>query len=389
MDYDGGRGCLYAVMPMPPVRPDRLRPLFIPLLSALMLLLLAPGGVAASARPALAEDVTVFDGVALRHDQAMTEPIEENGVRYLNLHRTAEKTLTLPAAPANLRDARRIVAIVDIKPVLMQAPDKRVRPADPWTRLGYLTVVLPGEGEAPAREVEIMRFITGFGGAQTFRHDVTALAPLLHGETTLRIMVDTWLDPGWEVTVRLSYDDKGVGYRRPAFAQPVFHSRWVTSDNAKLRATVTIPEGLNQPRLRVISTGHADDGRDAHEFLSATHVLRIDGQIVAMWRPWREDGGTRRDQNPSSGRWEIDGRVLFSSDIDRSGWVPGVVVAPLIIPLPELAPGTHEIELEVLDIRPPDPETSGRGYWVESAIVVADEPWPSGPGAEEDGDDDQ
>lgn len=384
MDYDGDPGCLYAVMPMPPVRPDRLRPLFIPLLIALGLF--APsGGPLQAARLTVAEEVKVFDSVALKHDQTMTEPVEKDGVRYLNLHRAAEKTVALPAAPANLREARRIVAIVDIKPVLMQAPDKRVRPADPWTRLGYLTVVLPGEGDAPAREVEIMRFITGFGGAATFRHDVTALAPLLHGETTLRIMVDTWLDPGWEVSVRLSYDERGVGYRRPAFAQPVFMSRLVTSDNSKLRASVTIPEGLNQPRLRVLSTGHADDGRDAHEFLSATHVLRIDGQIVAMWRPWREDGGTRRDQNPSSGRWEIDGRVLFSSDIDRSGWVPGVVVSPLIIPLPELSPGTHEIELEVLDIRAPDPETGGRGYWVESAIVVADEPWPSGPGAGDDG----
>ncbi len=339
-----------------------------------------------------AEEVQIFSGVALRHDASMpkAEGLDEeaaaDAVRFLNLHRAAERTVTLPAIPTNKRDARRIVAIVEVKPVLMQAPDKRVRPADPWTRLGYLTVVLPAKGDEPEREVELMRFITGFGGAGTFRHDVTALAPLLGGEATIRIMIDTWVDPAWEVSVRLVYDTNGIGYRRPVFAEPVFLDRWVTSESSRLRATVTIPEGLNQPRLRILSTGHADDGRDAHEFVSATHLLRINGQVVAMWRPWREDGGLRREQNPASGRWSIDGRTIFSSDIDRSGWVPGTVVTPLIIPLPELTPGRHEIELEVLDIRPPDEVTNGRGYWVESAIVIADEPWPSGPEAgEEDG----
>src|SRR5690606_28121096 len=139
----------------------------------------------AIAMPAFAaEEVQIFNQVALRHDasipkaEGLDEEAAPDAVRFLNLHRAAERTVTLPAIPTNKRDARRIVAIVEVKPVLMQAPDKRVRPADPWTRLGYLTVVLPAKGDEPEREVELMRFITGFGGAGTFRHDVTALAPL-------------------------------------------------------------------------------------------------------------------------------------------------------------------------------------------------------------------
>ena len=41
---------------------------------------------------------------------------------------------------------------------------------------------------------------------------------------------------------------------------------------------------------------------------------------------------------------------------------------------------THRVELEILGIRPKEPpnESGGEphGYWVVSAIVVADEPWP-------------
>lgn len=366
--------------------PTLSRALFAWLLAALLVAAAAGSfGLAASSDPigstttADPENITLFSSATLRYNATSNGPIERDGVRYLNAERTAEITLDLPPAPADQREARRIMAVVNVRPVLMETPDKRVRPGDPWTRLGYLTVVLPSpEGaDLPPREVEVMRFVTGFGGANVFRQDVTSLAPLLHGSRTLRLTVDTWLDPGWEVTVRLVYDERGVGFRRPVFAEPVFYSRWVTAEKPTLRATVRIPEGLNQPRLRIVSTGHADDGRDAHEFVTSTHILKIDGKVVAMWRPWREDGGPRRDQNQASGRWEIDGRSLWSSDIDRSGWVPGVAVGPLVIPLPELTPGEHVIELEVLDIRAPDPETNGRGYWVESAIIVADEPWPN------------
>ena len=46
-----------------------------------------------------------------------------------------------------------------------------------------------------------------------------------------------------------------------------------------------------------------------------------------------------------------------------------------MVPVPELTPGEHEIELEILEIRPLD-ERGGFGYWRLSAMVVADEPWP-------------
>ena len=111
------------------------------------------------------------------------------------------------------------------------------------------------------------------------------------------------------------------------------------------------------------------------EFVTRSHVLRVDGEEVARFRPWREEGGPLRPGSPTSGRIVLDGRSLWSSDLDRSGWHPGARVEPLVVPVPELTPGEHEIELEILEIRPLD-ERGGFGYWRLSAMVVADEPWP-------------
>ena len=55
-------------------------------------------------------------------------------------------------------------------------------------------------------------------------------------------------------------------------------------------------------------------------------------------------------------------------------------VDPLIVPVPELSPGPHRVELEILGIRPKEPPDEGgvehHGYWVLSVLIVADEPWP-------------
>ena len=60
----------------------------------------------------------------------------------------------------------------------------------------------------------------------------------------------------------------------------------------------------------------------------------------------------------------------------RPGWHPGTTVEPLIIPVPELTPGRHTIELAIQGIRPCGPD-GGHGYWRTSVVVVADEPWPT------------
>jgi len=334
--------------------------------------------------PSYPQTHTVFEAAHLEYEEDFEDGDRRAGYAMYYSGITAENSVALPEQPEDQANARTITAIVKVEPILKQNNKGALRPGDPWTRLGSLSVVLPADetntdfdhdGKPDdVREVEIMRFITGFGGAQTFTQDVSALAPLLSDESTFRVNISTFLSPGWRASVKIQYGTQPPGYRRPVFAEPLFHVREVTEQNNAVRATVTIPEGLDQPRLRLISTGHATDGTDGDEFITRTHDLRVDGVLVARFRPWDETQADRTN-NPTSGRIEIENRGLWSSDLDRSGWRPGAIVAPRHIPLPELTPGEHVIELTINGIRPEGPEGE-HGYWRSSAIMLADEPWP-------------
>ncbi|MDY7108820.1 MAG: peptide-N-glycosidase F-related protein [Planctomycetota bacterium] len=340
-------------------------------------LLIVVLGVAAPGFPAAGavERFSIFDAEAVSHDPDLEEPVERDGLTVMEFGQKIQATVLLPPPPADQREARRIVATVRVEPILTRVGG-RVRPGDPWTRIGSASIVQSGEGEGEATEIELMRFITGFGGPGVFEQDVTPLAPLLTGPTTFRLFISTYLDPGWQVTMTLTYSDKGVGFRRPTFAQALFNDPEVTAEENVLRAEIEIPPDLAQPRLRILSTGHATDGADGDEFVPRTHVLTIDGKEIARWRPWAERGGPLRELNPTSGRMTIDGRELWSSDLDRAGWHPGLIVKPLLIPTPELTPGKHMIRLEIEGIRPQTEEEGPYGYWRVSGLVVADEPWP-------------
>lgn len=293
---------------------------------------------------------------------------------------TVEATASLSQAPVDQRQATRILATVTIRPARVKAAkgetDRQAVPSDAWTRAGSLSVVVPGDGAGPDQEVELMRFVTGFGGPGSFKQDLTSLSPLLHGKRTFRLHLSTYSNPGWIAGATLEYCAQGAGYRRPVFAQFLFNDPHVTAKQPRLRATVDIPAGLGRPRLRILSTGHATDGGPENEFITCPNILLVDGREVAQWRPWAEQGGSVRELNPMAGQQIIDGRELWSSDLDRSGWHPGLVVEPQMVPLPELTEGRHDIELEIRGIRPQGADHA-HGYWRVSAVVVADEPWPA------------
>jgi hypothetical protein len=333
----------------------------------LFALLVAPAAFAQE------ESIVIFQSAAIEYDSAAPESVSRDGYDALDHGRAIEALVKLPDRPHNLRDQRQIVLHLEVTPAIIEESDG-ARIADPWTRIGSVMLIIP---EAAAREgdpaeAELMRFVTGFGGQTTFEEDITAFAPLLGGDTRLRAQISTFVKPGWRVSMRIEYRPGRAGYRRPMLAAPAFTAVSLTATQSQVSRHVTVPAGLSLPRIRILSSGHGA----RQEFLTATHILRIDGAEVARWRPWREDAGTLHDVNPTSYREDIDGRVLWSSDIDRAGWIPGAPVEPFILPLPELTPGDHMIEIAIEGIQPPpSPDESG-GYWIISAVIVADEPWP-------------
>ncbi len=341
-----------------------------------------------AAAPPSDQIIPVFVDTPIEWDPMLAEGTQRENLKLYNSGQIVETTIELPSSPHDQSNARRIMLTCIVEPVVVKQEGK-LRPADPWTRLGSVSLLVPANNATsgrsgvqlpgnPPAEVELMRFITGFGGPGTFTQDVTPLAPLLNGKSTIRVSLSSYKKPAWTVNLTFSYSETGVGYRRPVWAKPLFNEANVTAEKNKLEASVDIPAGLARPRLRIISTGHATDGTGGDEFISRTHVLRIDGIEVARWRPWAEEGGALRDKNPMSGRTTIEGRELWSSDIDRSGWHSGEVVDALYLPVPELTPGKHVIELEIVGIRSKDPKDGkgNHGYWRTSAVAVADEPWP-------------
>jgi hypothetical protein len=322
----------------------------------MLLVALAATTCLASHEPEEPTIVTVVHREVIRRDAnaAMPSSEEPDGFTWF-AGQIIRREVELPARPATPAATPRIIAEVAVRPKYTLQPGGRLRPNDPWNRLGTVTVQDRRGGRL--KHVELMRFITSYGGPSTFRQDVTTLAPVLHGQRTFDVYISTFTtEPAWEVTFRLIYDpDDGAGYRRPVFVNQVLHDRKVDARRNDTKATlsgvVTIPAGVARPRLRILTTGHASDGKGKNEFVTSTHILRIDDAEVARWRPWTERGSMLRN--------------------------PGRIVEPLMIPTPELEPGRHEIELEIDGIRPSDSRESPHGYWVVTVQVVADERLPS------------
>ena len=139
--------------------------------------------------------------------------------------------------------------------------------------------------------------------------------------------------PTWSLRVQLVTEQEGAGHRNPDFCQPLWLEE-VMRPGSSVAQTITIPEGVRAPRIILRSTGHSATGSAYHEFVSLTHVVRVDGQEVARFRPWREDGGTTRRLNPSAGRPDPSNPGLLASiwtvqagSPDRK-WSPGSSPCP-------------------------------------------------------------
>jgi len=314
----------------------------------------AAGAKADEPRARSARTVSIFKGTPLlwSPDSAITEA---RGVRHRDHGRTATATVTLPA----MNGPHRIQALLTVRPVAKS--DREV--FDRYDRAGSVRITTKD-----GADLEVLRFITSYGGRTDHEVDVTALAPLLTGRRTFLVHIDTWVRPAW--TVDFSLRTTPVpDYDNATWATPVYFTdnfnreRMPRGDSA----TVTIPPGLSRVVLRYTATGHCTDGVDADEFISKANVIAVDGVVVARFHPWRDDCRSFRDRNPYGARW-TDGS--WSSDYSRSGWCPGVEVAPTEIDLTDhLRAGRHTMRIEIEDMRPQD-EKGNYGYWRVAAALV-------------------
>lgn len=278
------------------------------------------------------------------------------GVTVAENGRVIIRTLELPS----FDDPARIIGRLTIIPV----PKDELDVCDKWDRAGNIRLA-----QVNGPDIELIKFITAYGGHTEHEVDLSHLAPLLHGSCTIKGFIDTWVSPAW----RISFD---LVFERDTTQAPVKFVRGVLFEESATQANMTelgrmtrieIPKGLKRVLLYYYASGHCTDGRDEDEFVPKDNVIRVDNRVVHRFRPWRDDCRKFREINPYTRRWS-DGS--WSSDYSRSGWCPGDVVKPLVLDLTDhLSAGKHTLSFMVENIRPVD--TAGHyGYWRLSAQVV-------------------
>ena len=256
----------------------------------------------------------------------------------------------------------RIIAQVATRPIPVDAETVQ----DKWDRAGNVRLRRPGMAD-----IEIVKFVTAYGGETAHEVDVSALAPLLTGECTFLGFVDTWTSPGWKMDLSLLFlPVAAADADAPAWVSGLLYAENVTAASPGAGDTtlaVVVPPGMGRVVMHYLASGHCTDGRGADEFETKDHVITVDGREVARLRPWRDDCRQFRAVNPYCRRWS-DGS--WSADYSRSGWCPGDKVLPVEIDLGEyLTPGPHRIGFAVAGIRPRD-DAGHYGYWRLSSRLV-------------------
>ncbi|MCP4685655.1 MAG: hypothetical protein GY867_09440 [bacterium] len=235
---------------------------------------------------------------------------------------------------------------------------------DKWDRAGSIRLVAGGRPD-----LEIVKFVTAYGGRTDWTVDVSHLAPVLRGPVSIAAFIDTWVNPAWKVDFSLEYT---VDSTLPEFhwVSPVFFENSFdleTYADTGIEIQTDVPPGQQRVMLYYFTSGHCTDGRGADEFVKKDHVLSVDDFVVFRFRPWRDDCRQFREINPYTKRWS---NGWWSSDYPRSGWCPGDVVAPNVLDLSDhLTPGSHKLGFRIESIRPKD-EEGHYGYWRTSAFLV-------------------
>ena len=215
----------------------------------------------------------------------------------------------------------------------------RVNACDPWDRVGWLGVV-ENAGDESERVIELHRFITPYGVGSSWSVDVTDLRPVLTGEVTFRVFIDTWVGPGsqygdgWSVSAELDFQG-GIPERVPVAVEPVLSASRIvygstaSSTNPAHSATVEVPAGATSASVLAFITGHGQGNhQNCAEFCAKTHDITVNATRFEK-SMWRDDCATTAAPN-QQGNWQPG----------RAGWCPGASANSWIEPLPgALEPG--------------------------------------------------
>ena len=240
--------------------------------------------------------------------------------------------------------------------------------------------------------VELMRFFTPFGvnhfndrvqidgleweDESYYKMEVSELSDRLSGDVLIGAFIGNYDGGGHKVSLDLvayPQDYDGDASKNSRWSLPLFNTCNVMEMSGQnygrlfqtdsLTVEFDIPEGVENLRLRYITTGHGGwDGGD--EFNPKENTIIIDGEMVFKYTPWRCDCATYRELNPVSGNfWN----GVSSSDLSRSGWCPGTATNPVYFDLSDLKPGHHTITVAI----PQGADEGGSfSHWMVSGVLL-------------------
>jgi len=241
--------------------------------------------------------------------------------------------------------------------------------------------------------IEILRFFTSFGAGHfndkreinnynwakdvTYKQEITSLIPSDDAEIWVGVFIGNYDKGGHKVSLELDFypdfNEEEETENGAKFIQSLFSTINTLEmsgqnygklfKNDTLRVNFEIPENMNNLQLLYTATGHGGWG-GGDEFNPKLNQLFIDGKEVFKIVPWRTDCGTYRLSNPASGNF---GNGLSSSDLSRSNWCPGMLTPAYIVPLENLKPGKHQIEVV---INQGDNEGSSFNHWGVTGVLT-------------------
>lgn len=290
-------------------------------------------------------------------------------------------------------------------------------PAIDSTKLENLKGIIAGDDYLPT--LEIMRFMTPFGVGfyskpdnelsstrkpvyidhwednVSWTQDVTDRYSALEGDVYVGVYIDSWTAEGYLVSLELKVKESDIPENklRQTHVLPLVNTVPYQGQNIPdifARKAVEVPFHLpasaRNVRLKYITTGHGGhSGGD--EFTQQRNLVKVDGETVLDFIPWRTDCASFRRFNPGSGVWlekrmasfigkegyemkEIEEPVA-SSDFSRSNWCPGTDVWPEEVNLSNLVSGSHILSISVPDAQPADGDKMN--HWLISAYLVWDD----------------
>jgi Peptide-N-glycosidase F, C terminal/Peptide-N-glycosidase F, N terminal len=243
---------------------------------------------------------------------------------------------------------------------------------DWWDRYGNFGLVTDA-GLETEQFIELDRFITPYQVGMEWEADLTPLRPLLTGEVTLRVFIDTWVTEGheqgdgWLFDASLDFQGGDPPVPEAVEVLPVWgHLSWLAGQPENPVEAQVVPTTLTLPAasaytLRSFITGHGwNNSQNCAEFCAQEHYYTVAG-VETGREVWRDDCEDTVTDGTQQGTWRYS----------RAGWCPGAQVYPWDIDVTDAVAGAETADVSY---RLNDWEWEGDGdtpYYYMSGVVIA------------------